>query len=149
MQNRMDNLSAMAERLAEVAGALEKAAARLEQCGEQQVGEVGRITAAIESHLPEGGSSSQREAELERKLAEATEALQRLEAGAVREMPEAAMSASRKTLPAATVQLLAKQGLDAGETVDVQSLDAALAGMSVEQRIAVKSQMLRTGTLTL
>jgi hypothetical protein len=31
----------------------------------------------------------------------------------------------------------------------VQSVDAALVGLSVEQRIAVKSQLLRTGTLTL
>jgi hypothetical protein len=30
----------------------------------------------------------------------------------------------------------------------VQSVDAALAGLSVEQRIAVKSQLLRTGALT-
>jgi hypothetical protein len=33
--------------------------------------------------------------------------------------------------------------------VDVPSLDAALAGLSVEQRIAVKSQLLRNGMLTL
>lgn len=146
--NQWNELNATAERLAEVANALEKAAARLEQCGEQQAGEVGKITAAIESHLP-GGESSLKEAELERKLAEAMEALQRLEAGKGRETVEAVTPAARKTLPAATVQLLAKQGIDSGDAVDVQSLDAALAGMSVEQRIAVKSQMLRAGSLTL
>jgi hypothetical protein len=58
-------------------------------------------------------------------------------------------AAARKTLPAAMVQLLAKQGIDTGDAVDVPSLDAALAGLSVEQRIAVKSQLLRNGMLTL
>ncbi len=146
--DQWNHLSATAERLAEVASALEKAAARLEQCGEQQAGEVSKITAAIESHLPDGGSS-RKEAELERKLAEAVQALQRLEAGMGRETAEAPTHSGRKTLPAATVQLLAKQGIDSGDAVDVQSLDAALAGMSVEQRIAVKSQMWRAGSLTL
>jgi hypothetical protein len=44
---------------------------------------------------------------------------------------------------------LAKQGLDVGDAMDLPTLDAALAGMSVEQRIAVKSQLLRTGSLSL
>ena len=142
------HLSATAERLAEVASALESAAARLEQCGEQQAGEVGRITAAIESHLPDT-AHLRKEAELERKLAEALQAVERLEAGMERKAAEDAAGSGRKTLPAATVQLLAKQGMDAGDTMNVQSLDIALAGMSVEERIAVKSQMWRAGSLTL
>ena len=142
-----NHLSATAERLAEVASALERAAARLEQSSEQQAGEVGRMTAAIESHLPDGGDL-RKEVELERKLAEALQAVERLEAGMERRAAEMADEAGRKTLPAETVQLLAKQGMDAGDAVNVQSLDAALAGMSVEQRIAVKSQMWRAGSLT-
>jgi hypothetical protein len=31
--------------------------------------------------------------------------------------------------------------------VDVRTLDAALAGLSLEQRIAVKSQLLRAGAM--
>jgi hypothetical protein len=42
--------------------------------------------------------------------------------------------------------MLAKHGI--GETaVDVRSLDAALVGLSLEQRIAVKSQLRRAGAM--
>lgn len=106
-----------------------------------------RMSAAIESHLPDAGSLNKK-TELEQKLAEVLQAVERLEAGTERRVMEVAADSGRKTLPAATVQLLAKQGMDAGDAVDVQTLDAALAGMSVEQRIAVKSQMWRAGSLT-
>ena len=45
----------------------------------------------------------------------------------------------RKTLP---VSLLAKQE---GGMTDSSALDAALGSLSMEQRIAVKSQLLRAG----
>ena len=122
-------------------GALEGAAARLERAGEVQSGEVGKITAAIESE------GSRRERELEERLHEALREVATLRAAAPSPVAVEAPSSTRKTLPTATVQLLAKQGIDAGETVDVRQLDAALAGMPVEQRIAVKSQMMRAGGL--
>jgi len=137
----LETLSASLERLAAAAVALESSAVRMEQYGDAQRGEVAKITAAIEGNV----ETSRREIELERRLAEAESRLAALQAEGARTDLRAA---TRKTLPAATVQLLAKQGIDAGDTMDVQSLDAALAGMSLEQRIAVKSQMLRTGTLT-
>ncbi len=143
MNEAMEALQASLERLGArleaAASVLEGSAARL-----VETGEVGKITASIDSSV--------RETELERRLAEAERELSALRASVAPEMPagEVPMTAGgRKTLPAATVQLLAKTGLDAGETVDVGSLDAALAGLSVEQRIAVKSQMLRVGTLVL
>ena len=52
----------------------------------------------------------------------------------------------RKTVPAATSEMLAKHGIGDGP-VDVRTLDAALAGLSLEQRIAVKSQLLRAGAI--
>lgn len=55
--------------------------------------------------------------------------------------------AARKTLPAVAAQLLAKNGVDVSEPMDVAALDASLASLSVEQRIAVKSQMARAGLL--
>jgi hypothetical protein len=42
--------------------------------------------------------------------------------------------------------MLAKHGISDGP-VDVHTLDAALAGLSLEQRIAVKSQLLRAGAI--
>ncbi len=141
MNKVFETLSANLERLVAMTVALESSAMRMEQYGDAQRGEVAKITAAVEVNL----EISRREMELERRLVEAEGRLTALQAQVERAEPKAA---TRKTLPAATVQLLAKQGIDAGDTMDVQSLDAALAGFSVEQRIAVKSQMLRTGTLT-
>ncbi len=132
----------VSEVMQELSAAMERLVARLEQCENAQRGQVEKITAAVDTNL----DSTRREMDLERRLAEAEQSLAMLQAaGPIAESRVAA----RKTLPAATVQLLAKQGIDAGDSIDVQSLDAALAGLSVEQRIAVKSQMMRTGTLTL
>ena len=51
----------------------------------------------------------------------------------------------RKTVPSATSEMLAKHGIGDGP-VDVRTLDAALAGLSLEQRIAVKSQLAAGGS---
>ncbi len=53
----------------------------------------------------------------------------------------------RRTVPAATVEMLAKHGIGDGP-VDVRTLDAALSGLSLEQRIAVKTQLLRAGAIS-
>lgn len=53
----------------------------------------------------------------------------------------------RKTLPAIAAQLLAKNGVEVSESMDAAALDASLASLSVEQRIAVKSQMAKAGLL--
>ncbi len=135
----------MTEALQALSAGLERLASRLEVVEEARRGEVEKITAAVESGSGEKREeATRREVELERRLAEAEHALAALQASGAR-----VTASARKTLPAATVQLLAKQGIDAGDSVDVQSLDAALAGLSVEQRIAVKSQLMRTGALTL
>jgi hypothetical protein len=59
---------------------------------------------------------------------------------------------SRKTLPTQMTTLLAKQGvsLDAlgADSIEAGALDAALSSLSIEQRIAVKSQLLRAGLLS-
>ena len=58
----------------------------------------------------------------------------------------AAHESVRKTLPAAASQLAAKHGLTQ-ETMQAGAIDAALVHLSLEQRIAVKSQLLRAGLL--
>jgi hypothetical protein len=57
-----------------------------------------------------------------------------------------ALNPLRRTVPAATTEMLAKHGIGEGP-VDVRTLDAALTGLSLEQRIAVKSQLLRAGAI--
>jgi glycerate-2-kinase len=131
------------ERLSAAASALEATAARLEERAELS-GDVQKITAAVEG----SGDVGRRTLELERKLAAAEQEIAELLAAGVerRGTPER-QSAARKTLPAATVQLLAKQGIDSLDTMDTPTLDAALAGLSIEQRLAVKSQLLRSGAV--
>ncbi len=96
-------------------------------------GEVQRISATVEQ--------SRREEELAARLAAAEHELAELKAGAA-----AGPSTVRKTVPAATTEMLAKHGIGEGP-VDVRALDAALSGLSLEQRIAVKTQLLRAGAI--
>jgi hypothetical protein len=51
-----------------------------------------------------------------------------------------------RMVPSATSEMLSKHGIGEGP-VDVRTLDAALSGLSLEQRIAVKSQLLRAGAI--
>lgn len=140
----LSSLSASLERLSAAAGALEMTAGRLEQREAGISGEVQKITAAVET----SGESVRRELELERRLGLAEQEISRLLAqGAAIHNASATHAGVRKTLPAATVQLLAKQGIDTFETMDTSALDAALSGLSIEQRLAVKSQLLRSGAL--
>jgi hypothetical protein len=54
----------------------------------------------------------------------------------------------RKTVTAGTATMLAKQGVDVGSVaLDAGAVDGALAHLSVEQRIAVKAELMRAGLL--
>jgi septal ring factor EnvC (AmiA/AmiB activator) len=97
-------------------------------------GEVEKISATIEQ--------SRREAELAEKLAAAEEELAEVKAKAT----DTVLNPLRRTLPSATSEMLAKRGIGEGP-IDVRALDAALAGLSLEQRIAVKTQLLRAGAI--
>ena len=98
-------------------------------------GEVDRISATVEQN--------RREEELAGKLAAAERELAELKAAAA---TPASSNSLRKTIPATTTEMLAKHGIGEGP-VDVRSLDAALTGLSLEQRIAVKTQLLRAGAI--
>ncbi|MGA7156022.1 MAG: hypothetical protein WBY53_04205 [Acidobacteriaceae bacterium] len=139
--NNVMDLMEATERLEAVATALEQAAARI---AERQVAlaaeaeeHVGRIVATVESA---------REAELERRLAEAEEKIAELTASA------SSQPQGRKTLPAAMSSMLAKQGVTlelgaSGTSIEASALDSALASLGIEQRIAVKSELRRAGLL--
>ena len=140
----LSSLNASLERLSLAANALEMSASKLEQREAAISGDVQKITAAVETN----GEGLRREMELERKLALAEQEIKTLLAqGAAIHSAPAEHAGLRKTLPAATVHLLAKQGIDSLETLDTGTLDAALSGLSIEQRLAVKSQLLRSGAL--
>jgi cell division protein ZapA (FtsZ GTPase activity inhibitor) len=123
------------ERLQAAAERLEKTVAWLEERQAAMTGDVARIVATVDA------SADGRQRELERKLEVAEQQIAELKAQA------AAATSGRKTLPVATMQLLAKQGIGSVDGLEAGSLDAALTGLSLEQRIAVKAQLIRSGTL--
>jgi hypothetical protein len=147
-ENDVVDLVEAMERLEAVAEALEAAAERLASERVELAAEaeerVGRIIATVESA---------REAELEQKLADAEARIAELSAtAAVHPVAVLSQSAGRKTLPAGMVAMLAKQGvaLEVGAgsvSIEAGALDGALAGLSIEQRIAVKAEMRRAGLL--
>ncbi len=134
-----DELGSTVERLAAAAGLLEQAVERLAQRQSDFAldaeASIGRIVATVER---------QREAELEEKLAAAEAEIAELRAAAASVPVE--VTHGRKTLPASMVNLLAKQGVTV-DAMEAGAVDAALVSLSVEQRIAVKAQLMRAGLL--
>jgi hypothetical protein len=130
-----DELGSTVERLAATAGLLEQAVERLAQRQNDFAidaeASIGRIVATVEGR---------REAELEAKLAAAEAQIAELKAAAV------VVTNGRKTLPVAMVNLLAKQGVTV-DSMEAGAVDAALVSLSIEQRIAVKAQLMRAGLL--
>ena len=118
------------ERLEAATTLLEKALSWLEERQGALSGEVERISATVEQ--------SRRETELAERLSAAERELAEVKAAG----PSSVLNPMRRTVPAATSEMLAKHGVGEGP-VDVRTLDTALAGLSLEQRIAVKSQLLR------
>jgi uncharacterized small protein (DUF1192 family) len=124
----------LTERLEAATALLERTLGWLEERQGVLTGEVERITATVEQ--------GRREGELAEKLAAAERELGELKAGSA----QGVLNPLRRTVPAATTEMLAKHGIGDGP-VDVRTLDAALSGLSLEQRIAVKSQLLRAGAI--
>jgi site-specific recombinase len=134
-----DELGTTVERLAAAAGLLEQAVERLAQRKSDAEESIGRIVATVESTV-----EARREAELEQKLASAQAEIAELRAAAA-SVPSNVTN-GRKTLPVAMATLLAKQGVTV-DSMEAGALDAALVSLSIEQRIAVKAQLMRAGLL--
>jgi len=130
---RMDELNVTVERLA--AAAVERLAQRQSDFALDAEASIGRIVATVEGR---------REAELEEKLAAAEAQIASLRAAAV--TVPFSVTNGRKTVSASTATLLAKQGLSV-ESLEAGALDAALVSLSMEQRFAVKAQLMRAGLI--
>jgi glycine cleavage system regulatory protein len=135
-----DDLGTMIERLVDAAGLLEQA---VERFAERQnhfaldaEASIGKIVATVEGR---------REAELEEKLARAEAEIAGLKAAATSVPVD--VTNGRKTMPAAMTNLLAKQGVTV-DSMEAGAVDAALVSLSIEQRIAVKAQLMRVGLLS-
>lgn len=135
----MEELGVTVERLAAAAGLLEQAVERLAQRQSDFAldaeASIGRIVATVESR---------RETELEEKLAEAEAKIAELKAAA--DSVPVDVTHGRKTMPVAMANLLAKQGVTV-DSMEAGAVDAALVSLSIEQRIAVKAQLIRAGLL--
>jgi hypothetical protein len=120
------------ERLTVAARALEQAAETMTQ-RRQDLSEtaIGKVVATTEAGWEE------RLAAAEAQIAE----LKTVAASGL-----ASVTNGRKTLPTTMVNLLSKQGLSI-DSMEAGSLDAALASLSLEQRVAVKAQLMRAGLL--
>jgi len=139
MENEMNPIAETLERLEAATVAFTQALASLDQRQQTLSGELERISASIEM--------SQREQELSNRLSEAEAELATLRSAATTTVA-ASGSSLRRTLPPITVELLAKQGIGEGSPVELGTLDAALSGLPLEQRIAVKAQLMRAGSLS-
>jgi hypothetical protein len=131
MENH-NELAITVERLAEAACLLEQAVERLAERQRDAEASLGRISATVESTMEE------RLAAAEARLAE----LQAFAAGSV----PTTVTNRRKTLPTGMTTLLAKQGVTV-DSIEAGMLDAALTSLSIEQRIAVKAELMRAGVL--
>jgi hypothetical protein len=118
------------ERLAAAAEALAQAVARLDQQHQQLAEKIDRIVATVDD------TAESARLALEARVAELERANSELKA-----------QAARSAEPPLITSLLVKNGLDASTAIAPEVLDKTLAGLSVEQRIAVKAQMARAGLL--
>lgn len=132
-----ESVERMEARIEAAAALFERAAALIGQQESERTGEVRKIVAAVETS---------REAELQKKLEAAEQQIAELQAQI--EASAEAPKPGRKTVPTATAQFLAKQGIGPLESLEAGTLDAALNGLSLEQRIAVKAQLLRAGVMS-
>ena len=135
-------LEKLEARLEAAASLFERTIAVLEERHSTMTGEVQKIVAAVEHNQP-----TSRESELEQKLEAAEQQIAALQAQMESQRTAVETKPARRTVPAARAQFLTKQGISTLDSVEAGALDAALTGLSLEQRIAVKAQLLRAGVL--
>ena len=124
-----DELGAFVQRLAAAAGLLEQAVERLAERQKDAEASIGRISATVD-------------ADLEERMIAAETQIAELKAASA----PVAVTNGRKTLPVGMTTLLAKQGVTV-DSLEAGALDAALVSLSMEQRFAVKAQLMRAGLL--
>ena len=137
-KQKTEQLVAVSQRMVEVAEALSTTVASMQAQHEELSAKIERIVAAVEDE----GQLRERLAELEKTNAELAE---KLAASAAEK--KSASASGRKTMPPMLSALLAKSGVEVSDAMDAAALDASLAPLSIEQRIAVKGQMAKAGLI--
>jgi hypothetical protein len=128
----------LADRMAQATQSLADALSNLDSQFASLHAKIDRIVAAVD----EGDlqASAQADTALHTKLVELEKANHDLKAQSE--------TARRKTLSPVITALLAKEGVEGDALIDTPIVEKALAGLSIEQRIAVKAELARAGILT-
>ena len=142
-KQKTEQLIAVSQRMAEVAEALSATVATMQAQHDELAAKIERIVAAVETGAQneDAGALRARVAELEAANADLNAQLDK------RETRNEKPAAGRKTVPPIIGALLAKSGVEVTDGMDAAALDASLTPLSIEQRIAVKSQLAKAGLI--
>jgi len=127
----------LADRLAQATQALADALSSLNGQFASIHAKIDRIVAAVDDGDLQASLDSS--TALQSKLAELEKTNQDLRAQSA--------TARRKTLSPMVSALLAKEGVEGEALIETPVVEKALAGLSIEQRIAVKAELARAGIL--
>jgi predicted RNase H-like nuclease (RuvC/YqgF family) len=140
-EEMVQQMMAAAERLASATETLDRVLGKLDAQQEMLNAKVDRIVAAVEESITQTSERQQVDASgsgLQQRVAQLEKSNADLKAQASR--------MSRKTLSPVVSALLGKNESD-GEQLDPALLNKTLAVLSVEQRIAVKTELARAGMI--
>jgi len=133
-EEKKDSMEECAAQLSSAAQALERVIGKLEAQYEALNQKIDRIIATVEKQAEEKGGDEEVAASAERTKLEA-------------ENRELRQRAGRKTVAPLVNRLLAKSGVGEGVQIEAGSLEKALGGLTVEQRMAVKAELARAGMI--
>jgi predicted RNase H-like nuclease (RuvC/YqgF family) len=140
-EEMVKQMMAAAERLAAASETLDRVLGKLEAQQEMLNAKVDRIVAAVEENIAQSANQEKLEAGvsgLPERVAELEKSNADLRAQATR--------LARKTISPVVAALIGKYELE-GEKLDPTVLNKTLAALSVEQRVAVKSELARAGMI--
>ena len=140
-EEMVNQMTAAAERLAAATESLDRVLGKLDAQQESLNAKVDRIVAAVEENIAQNTDRQKRDAsgtDLGARLAELEKSNADLRVQASR--------MTRKTLSPVVAALIAKNEIE-GEKLDPAMLNKTLGALSVEQRIAVKSELARAGVI--
>jgi hypothetical protein len=127
----------IADRLAQATQSLADALCKLDGQFTSLHAKIDRIVAAVDDG--ELQASAQSDTALQLRLAELEKTNHDLKAQSE--------TARRKTLSPVVTAILAKEGVEGAALIEASVVEKALAGLSIEQRIAVKAELARAGIL--
>ena len=139
-EEMVQQMMAVAERLASATETLDRVLGKLDAQQEMLNAKVERIVAAVEESLTQSSERQTKDAgsELRERVVQLEKSNADLKAQASRMV--------RKTLSPVVSALIGKNEIDS-ERLDPAVLNKTLAALSVEQRVAVKSELARAGMI--